>query len=142
MTRFLLSLPAACLAAGLLLLLTTSCSLVEGSDESFGRDVYQGRVSFGIEDTRFFVCGRDEIWSLQFTDDTAVDSTLYRRAIDIQRQNPSSSVFMRMVGTPSAKGKFGWLGDLDRTFVLDEVLDLRAPKSSDCVSNASTIGLF
>lgn len=108
------------------LVLGSSVSLVlyTACDELFV-DEYEGHYTVGFEVSSFVPCGSKEAWWVTGS------STLVECVGEIDYYN-LSTVFARVKGKESKKGKYGHLGGYEREFDLKEVLECREPTESDC----------
>ncbi|RMD92673.1 MAG: hypothetical protein D6813_05540 [Calditrichaeota bacterium] len=103
----------------------TCCSLF-----SDNKAIYEGFYAAGFEINSFEPCNTNERWWIVPGNKKAVDQLLEGYFTIIEQQ--PVRVYVRLLGRPSKKGKYGHLGEYEREFELDAVLELRPAQEKDC----------
>lgn len=96
------------------------------------RGVYEGRYVSGFETSDFYVCGSFQRWWAS-GDLCAVT--------DFENLHPErlyQSLYLKVVATPSATGNHGHLGQYVRELEVEEILELREYRESDCPRKEGT----
>lgn len=96
-----------------------------GCDAPTAAATYEGRYSWGFEESAFTPCGRDERWWVS-NDAEVVDR--YREVTDDEYEQ----VYARLRGRLSVPGTYGHLGEYSRELNVTGVVEIRALRPDDC----------
>lgn len=89
---------------------------------------FEGRYSWGFEESAFAPCGREERWWV--VDDSALVAR-HRELVDAYEP-----VFARVYGELSARGRYGQGGQYPRELRVTRVVTVRKARADDCRSGA------